>query len=113
MTELLINTLKDLNFPIIRQGSISEDESYPDTFFTYWNNDTPGDAFYDNKENKFIWNFDLNAYSTDPLIVYQMLKDAKIKLKEKGFIVTGQGYDVASDESSHIGRGINVIKEEI
>ena len=68
--------------------------------------------FYDNKENSYIWDFDLNFYSSDPNLVNTKLLEAKKKLKEKGFIVRGKGYDVASDEPTHTGRGINVLKIE-
>lgn len=108
MEELLINTIESLGYPIFRQGSLAEDEPYPESFFTFWNNSSDGDEYYDNQENSIIWDFDLNFYSSDPSLVYKKLIDAKQKLKEKGFIVHGKGYDVRSDEVTHTGRGINV-----
>lgn len=112
MKDLLIKTLKPLKFPIIEQGSLGKDEKYPDSFFTFWNNETYNNNFYDNKENETIWNFDLNFYSIDPELVNTKLLEAKKLLKEKDFIVTGKGYDIASDEPTHTGRGINVLKIE-
>ncbi len=109
MKELLIKTLEPLGFPIKKQGSLNKEEKYPESFFTFWNNDSFDDAYYDNKENKTIWDFDLNFYSVDPELVEETLKIAKTKLKEQGFIVSGNGYDVASDEKTHTGRGINVL----
>jgi hypothetical protein len=41
--------------------------------------------------------------------VITKLLEAKALLKEAGFIVSGAGYDVASDEDSHTGRGIEVL----
>ena len=39
--ELLIDTLENaFGFPIYLQGSMSEDEKYPDDFFTFFNNDS-------------------------------------------------------------------------
>lgn len=112
MKDLLINTLQPLGYPILLQGSLNKDEAYPESFFTFWNNEVPGDEFYDNEEHSYIWNFDLNFYSSDPYLVNTKLLEAKTALKAAGFIVTGKGYDVASDEPTHTGRGINVLKIE-
>lgn len=112
MKDLLINTLQPLGYPILLQGSLNKDEAYPESFFTFWNNEVPGDEFYDNEEHSYIWNFDLNFYSSDPSLVNTKLLNAKALLKAAGFIVTGKGYDVASDEPTHTGRGINVLKIE-
>lgn len=110
---LLINTLiTEFGYPVILQGSMPEDEGYPESFFTFFNNDTVGDGYYDNEENMTIWDFDLNFYSTDPSEVNTTLLTAKKKLKAEGFIVDGKGYDVISDEPTHTGRGINLIYME-
>lgn len=112
MKDLLISTLEPLGFPIKLQGSIGADEPYPESFFTFWNNDTEGDQFYDNEEHSYLWDFDLNFYSSDPAIISTKLMEAKQLLKQQGFIVPGKGYDVASDEPTHTGRGIHVLKIE-
>lgn len=112
MKELLIKTLEPLGYPIFQQGSLSEEEPYPESFFTFWNNETNGDEFYDNEEHSYIWNFDLNFYSSNPKLVNTKLLEAKALLKKVGFIITGKGYDIASDEATHTGRGINILKIE-
>lgn len=112
MKDLLIKTLEPLGYPIFQQGSLSEDEPYPESFFTFWNNETNGDEFYDNEEHSYIWDFDLNFYSSDPELVNTKLLEGKALLKKAGFTVTGKGYDVASDEPTHTGRGINILKIE-
>ena len=107
--ELMIGILQtEWDYPIIQQGSMSDDEKYPDHFFTFFNNETTDAAFYDNTETKTIWDFDLNFYSIDPELVNSILREAKALLKQNGFIVSGVGYDVISDEETHTGRGINV-----
>lgn len=107
---LLINTLtEEFNLPVIQQGSMSMDEDYPESFFTFWNNTTTDAAFYDDTETETIWDFDLNFYSDDPTSVNTMLLEAKTLLKGVGFIVDGSGYDVMSDEKTHTGRGINLL----
>lgn len=112
MKDLLISTIEPLGYKVLLQGSIAKDDPYPESFFTFWNNDSNGDEFYDNKEHSSVWNFDLNFYSTDPELTNTKLLEAKDLLKSQGFIVSGKGYDVASDEPTHTGRGINVLKIE-
>lgn len=108
--ELLINTITtERKLPILLQGSMSSDTAYPDSFYTFWNNDSSDSGFYDNNETVTIWDFDLNFYSNDPTTVNTELLEAKRALKAVGFIVNGAGYDVISDEVSHTGRGINLI----
>lgn len=107
--QLLIDTLDVFNYPVFLQGSLSDDEDYPDSFFTFFNNSTDDDRFYDNQETVMIWDFDLNYYSIDPESVNSMLLEVKPLLKKAGFIVNGAGYDVMSDEPTHTGRGINLI----
>lgn len=107
---LLINTLtKEYGFPVYLQGSMSDSDAYPDSFFTYWNNTTSDSAFYDNTETETIWDLDLNFYSNNPVLVNSMLPEVKSLLKSLGFIIDGSGYDVISDEVTHTGRGINLI----
>jgi len=113
MKDLLIELLESFGYPVFLQGSLSVDEPYPNSFFTFWNNNSNTDTYYDNDEYKIVWNFDLNFYSSDPTLVNTKLIEAKTLLKENGFIVSGKGYDIASDEPTHTGRGINVLKIEI
>ena len=108
---LLINTLKDSfkDYKIYLQGSMSKDEAYPDSFFTYFNNTSDDDGFYNNDNTRVVWDFDLNFYSVDPELVNSVLLTAKTALKAVGFIPDGSGYDVMSDEPSHTGRGMNLL----
>lgn len=108
MDELLINTLAALGYPIMLQGSLLPGEPYPDNFFTYWNDSADGSSFYNNDEAAIVWAFSLNFYSTDPAFTYTELLKAKKLLQKAGFIVTGAGYSVMSDEQTHTGRGITV-----
>lgn len=108
MEDKLIEILETFGYPVIRQGSLGPDEEYPDSFFTFWNNDSPDHAHYDNAEYGTEWDFDVNFYSTDPEKTYKVLADARIELKQNKWIIPGKGYDVASDEVTHTGRGMRV-----
>lgn len=109
MEDTLIAILESFGFPVKLQGSLLEDEPYPERFFTFWNNSSESDSFYDNEEHSIIYDYDVNFYSTSPNEVYSVLREAKKKLKKAGFIVSGDGHSVASDEKTHDGRGINAL----
>lgn len=108
MEDLLINILSEFGFPVILQGSMLESEAYPEHFFTFWDNGGTSE-FYDNDEKSIVYDYDVNFYSTNPEWVYTKLREAKKLLKKNGFIISGDGYSVASDETTHDGRGMNVL----
>lgn len=109
MEDLLIETLESLGFPVVLQGSLLPDEDYPDHFFTFWNNESYGNSYYDNCEASTVFSYDVNFYSINQDWVYSKLRDAIIELKKVGFIVSGDGYSVLSDEPTHDGRGVNIL----
>lgn len=106
----LIEVLSGLGHPVKKQGSLLPDEPYPDHLFTYWNNSSDGNSFYSNDEYSILWNFSVIFYSVDEPI--EKLSEAKRLLRQAGFIVGGFGYDVASDEPTHTGRGMTVLYRE-
>ena len=110
MDELLIQLLKTkFNYPVKLQGSLAPDAPYPDNFFTFWNDASESDSYYDDKENAIVWEYSLNFYSNDPDKVNTVLLEAKELLITNGFTASGAGYSVLSDELTHTGRGISVI----
>lgn len=109
MEDLLIQVLEEaFGYPVSLQGSYSPDDKYPDHFFTFWNDSADGTSYYSNDEGAIVWVYSLNFYSIDPVAVNTKLIEAKKPLKANGFIVTGAGYSVMSDEATHTGRGITV-----
>lgn len=113
MEDNLISILESLGFPVLRQGSLTEDEPYPDNFFTFWNNDSPDHAHYNNNDYGTAWAYNVNFYSIDPENTYNVLATARATLKAAGWIVQGKGYDVPSDEATHTGRGMEVYYLEV
>ena len=109
MKDALISLLESFGYPVRLQGSLAEDEAYPESFFTFWNNDTSDGSHYDNDAISYIWDFDVNFYSSNPALVNTVLLEARTLLKNNGWIISGKGYDVASDEPTHTGRQINAI----
>lgn len=108
MEDLLIEILQTFGFPVKRQGSLANDEPYPDNFFTFWSVSADGDAFYDNDENAIVYTYNVNFYSVDPESVYTVLRRAKKELRNAGFDAWGDAHDVTSDEPTHDGRGITI-----
>lgn len=109
MVDILIEILETFGYDVFKQGSLTEDDPYPDSFFTFWNNDSYDGNHYDNDALHFIWNFDVMFYSVDPALVNSILSEVRKRLRARGFIVSGQGFDVASDEPTHTGRGITAL----
>jgi len=109
MEDLLIKTLESLGYPVKLQGSLLPEESYPGHFFTYWNDSADGSSYYSNTEGTIVWAYSLNFYSVDAVLTNTVLLEAKALLKSAGFIVSGAGYDVGSDEPTHTGRGISLL----
>ncbi len=113
MKDELVSTLESLGYPVFQQGTMNQEKGYPDSYFTFKNINTSGDSFYDNEEHKIIWLFIVAFYSSNPELIDIELLKARSKLKERGFIVNGKGYDVESDDPTQTGRGIPVKKIEI
>ena len=108
MEDKLIETLETLGYPVFLQGSLLPDEPYPNHFFTFWNDSADGTSFYSNEENAIVWAYSINFYSNDPRLVNSKLLEAKELLKAQGWVVSGAGYSVKSDEPTHTGRGIEI-----
>ena len=108
MEDNLIELLQTFGYPVKRQGSLAENETYPPTFFTFWNNGEWEQKAYDNKTIAIIVDFDVNVYSDDPAMVYDLLKQVRTLLKNNGYQIPDRGHDLASDVDTHTGRGINV-----
>ena len=109
MEDELIAILSTFGYPVKRQGSLSSEDAYPSDFFTFWNNDSSDHNHYDNSEYGTNWDFDVNFYSTDPEKTYSVLSSARDLLKSHGWIVSGKGHDVMSDEPTHTGRGMEAL----
>lgn len=113
MEDQLLEILTSFKYPVYRQGSMSDDEAYPPTLITFWNNDSPDHAHYDNSEYGSAWDYTVFVYSSDPTLVYSVLMDIKTALKNADWIVPSKGFDVASDAPTHTGRAIEVFYLEV
>ena len=97
-----------MDLPYYRQGSFGEDDVYPSSFFTYWKLDNPFGDYGDNKEHSLITRYAVYFYTNDPSVLESTLDDFVIRAKEQGFIISGKGVDVPSDDKAFIGQKINI-----
>lgn len=109
MRDTLIELLTALEYPVYLQGSLLPDQPYDPSFFTIWNSDSYDGSHYDNDAVSTVWRFSVMFYSVDPALVQTALAAARAALKAAGWIVSGRGYDVASDEPTHTGRGFDAL----
>lgn len=108
MKDKLTKVLESMNYPYFQQGTMNKEEGYPESYLTFKNMSSDGDAFYNNEEHKIVWLFIVAFYSNNSDLIDKELLNLKEKLKRDGFIVSGKGYDVESDEPTQTGRGIAV-----
>lgn len=109
MKEKLIEILKKFGYPVFLQGSLNADDPYPDSFITYWTDDTFDISHYDNDTVSWSWNFSVIFYSNDPALVNSKHDEIRKELKAAGFIPQGKGQDILSDEPTHTGWAMDFI----
>lgn len=112
MKSELIELLESFGFPVFLQGSLNSMDDYPDSFFTFWNFDTPEAAFYNDDANRAVWGFWVYFYSTDPHAVEQIPENARWLLKQNKWILQGKAQDIQTDKPTHTGAFFTVYKFE-
>lgn len=109
MLQHLIDTLTPICPTITEQGTMAPHAPYPARFFTFWNSSTQDRKHYDNAACGFVWTVDINFYSTDRVDVYSTLEAARKALLQAGWNISGKGHAVASDTTTHTGRGLTAV----
>jgi hypothetical protein len=100
---ILINVLKEFGYPVFLQGSLNQNESYPDSFITFWTDYTADNSHYDDAVHSVDWSFSVIFYSKDANLVNEKPFEIRAALIEAGFIAQGKGQDIPSDEPTHTG----------
>lgn len=108
----LLNTLSAFGYPVYLQGTLSPDESYPQTFITFFVDSTDDNGHFDNNTNSVDWSFSVILYSDNPEIVNTKPNEIRAALKAAGFIPQGKGNDVLSDEPTHTGWAMDFVITE-
>ena len=105
----LFKLFEDFGKPYFRQGSMS-DEDYQPEFFTFWNIDTPEDAFYDNEAKRYIELIQVGYYTNDATKIYSVMADFIESAKAAGFVNVGRAQDANSGRADYFGR-VAVLKK--
>ena len=95
-----------------RQGSFSESENIPDTYFAFWNLDTPEDGFYDNNPTRAVWHWQVYLYTKDPSIMYSKMDELIALARQSGFVPDGRAWDIPTDEPGYVGRSVRLLYVE-
>ncbi len=103
MKQLLLSVLEQYGYPVKLQGTMPDDEAYPETFITFFTLSSDDVSHYDNDTDGWEWNYQICVYSEDPNIVQTLPMEIMKDLKAAGFIPQGKGQDIVSDEPTHTG----------
>lgn len=114
MKELLISVLETIcPNNVFLQGTLAENEQYPESFITFWTDYTDDNSHYDNAVHSINWSFTVIFYSSNPALVLSKPAEIRTALKAAGFIPQGRGNDTPSDQPSHTGWAMDFIYTEI
>ena len=80
MKDKLTKVLESMNYPYFQQGTMNKEEGYPESYFTFKNMSSDGDAFYNNEEHKIVWLFIVAFYSNNSDLIDKELLNLKEKL---------------------------------
>ena len=105
--EELFSIFEEMGYEYHRQGSLT-DETYPDSFFTYWNIDTPNTKHRDNDVKEYSIDLMVYWYTNNASLIYSVMDEFIRQAKLKGFIVTGKAYDGNADKDNYFGRLVPV-----
>ena len=116
MKQKLINALETCGFvegkTLFLHGTMNPEEPYPESFVTFWTDDTPDGVHFDNATGSYDWSFSIIFYSADAALTNTKPDEIRAKLEAYGFIPQGKGQDVPSDEPTHTGWAMNFVKTE-
>lgn len=97
---------------VFLQGTLNEDEAFPQKFITFFVTDTNDLEFFDNAPAAAAWHFSVIFYSSNPAEVNSIPFTIAAALKQAGFIPLGKGRDVMSGKPTHTGWAMDFIIRE-
>ena len=111
--EKIIDVLGAFNLPLYLQGTMAENEPYPERFLTFFVHSADDESFFDDEATQEVYGVAIMYYDADPERVETFPKNELIpELKEAGFIKTGNGIDVLSDEPTHTGKAFEFLLKD-
>ena len=105
----LYGVFDEMGYPYYRQGSLGDGPYQDNSFLTFWNIRSELLAHYDNQAHSTSYDIQVYFYTNDFGKIYSEFDRLIELLKQNDFIIQGDGYDVASDYKTHIGRTVSVL----
>jgi len=113
MKELLISILEDFCADdVYLQGTLNENEDFPQKFITFFVTDTEDIEHFDDLLIGTAWHFSVIFYSNDPDEVNSVPFEIAAALKNAGFIQEGKGRDIASNIAGYTGWAMDFVIRE-
>ena len=109
----MIDIYKDLEetgLKVWKQGTVPDD--MPDSYITVWNDDSEDNLNVDNKTKRVEYSFTVIYYTKDWESLYTRFESIISLLKEKGYVIDGQGFDIDSGLDDYDARCVEVSKIE-
>lgn len=103
MKDLLIKTLCGFGYDVILQGSMADDEPYPESFITFFTDGSTEQDFFDGVPHGVQWRYSVIFYTSNPELMSTVPMEIYRALKAAGFVPQGRGHDIPSDEPTHTG----------
>lgn len=112
--DLLIGILEEgfPLYPVFLDGTIDEEEEYPNSFITVWTSFTDDVAHYDDETTAVAWRFNVKFYTTNAALIATVPQEIITLLKAAHFIPQGKGNDIPSDVITHTGWVIEFLYKE-
>lgn len=102
VVDSLVSLLESLNYPVFLQGTFSGD-AYPDSFITYMINSSSDRAHFDDDVTSWTWDATVIFYTKNPTLLFSVPETIRTTLKNAGFIPSGKGYNIFSDDPNFTG----------
>lgn len=103
MKDLLIQTLSALGYDVILQGSLAENEPYPESFITFTTISSPETVHLDDNPHGTQWQYSVIFYTSNPALMSTVPIQIYNAMRGAGFVPQGKGFDIPSDEPTHTG----------
>lgn len=107
----LYEVLEMLGLDVYRQGSMTEDQEYPEAFLTFWEHDCET-IHYDNRSIKalhYVW---IYVYASPKEMQKWQKKVKNVLEKTKNIVIQKEFIDVGSDVQTHIGKMLSICVAE-
>lgn len=94
-------------FSVYQQGTAPRE--LPESFVTVWQDDSGGNLYADNKATEDRHEWTVIFYTKDKTQIFSGLKAVINALTKRGYLISGQGYDVAGSWEGYDARAVDAV----